>query len=298
MITPIHNMGVPKKNSPQFSLDWLRFSTPNLEEFRRFMAHFSDILQGEIATVEQPFPFYDTAYRMRFGRADWNTKRVEQGLLFTLTGKDLVSWLNAGGNHQELVNYVNRLPHLNVSRLDFAVDIFIDDISPNDIYEAMEAGAIRTGAKNFSRVESKINGGQMGVTVYIGSRASMRLLRVYDKAVQAGANYPWVRIEIELKKEFARLVLRQMADIGIVKAGKAAIRDFVTTNIDWFDNAVVGPNVDYLTPGARKDTEWEKWIKAVVLPNAVRAIAADVSGFREAMRAALDNAEKSDEHGK
>jgi hypothetical protein len=297
-MTPYANRGVPVPSSPQFSIDWLRWSTRDPAEFRRFMSHFQDILQGEVATIERPFPFYDTAYQMRIGRVDWHSEKPDQGVLFTLTGKDLVAWLENGGDHQILINYISRLPALTVSRLDFAVDVFSPDAHPNQVYEKMEAGLIKTTARNYSRLQSRINGGEIGVTVYIGSRTSNRLIRVYDKAIQAGAKYPWIRIEIELKKTFALLTLRQMAEHGIVRTGKAAIRDFVRTDLDWLDGAVDGEDVTYITPGERKDTAWEKWIKTVVLPNAVRAIAADVAGFRDAMQAALDAAERSKDHGR
>lgn len=297
-MTPYANRGVPKSSSPQFSIDWLRFSTRDPAEFRRFMRHFEHILNGEIATIERPFPFYDTAYAMRIGRVDWNTEKPQQGILFTLTGRDLVEWLNAGGEHQVLVNYVCTLPDLTCSRLDFAADIYTSEANPDHIYQALMAGAIKTPARSYSRLQSRINGGELGVTVYIGSRSSNRLIRVYDKAVQAGANYDWIRIEIELKKQFALATLRQMAESGIVDTGKAAIRDFCHTGIAWFDETMTGPEVAYITPGARKDTDWELWVKSVVLPNAIRAIAADVDNFREAMSAALDAAERAEGHGR
>jgi hypothetical protein len=60
---------------------------------------------------------------------------------------------------------------------------------------------------------------------------------------------------------------------------------------------MTGPEVAYITPGARKDTDWERWVHTIVLPNAIRAVAADVSGFRDAMIAALDAAERSQDHG-
>jgi len=296
-MTPYANRGVPESNSPQFSLDWLRWTTRDPAEFKRFLRHFDHVLAGEIATIERPFPFYDHAYKMKIGRVDWNTERPEQGVLFTLTGQDLVAWLAAGGDHQILVNYIVTLPNLTCSRLDFAADVFTPEADPDQIYEALQAGMIATSARSYSRLQSKINGGEMGVTVYIGSRSSNRLIRVYDKAVQAGTDYPWIRIEIELKKEFALKTLHQMAEQGIVKVGKAAIRDFVRSGLGWFDGTMTGPEVAYITPGARKDTDWERWVHTIVLPNAIRAVAADVSGFRDAMIAALDAAERSAGHG-
>lgn len=295
--TPLTNRGVPAIPHPKFSIDWLRWTVRDKAEFPRFMKHFSYVLDGEVASIERPFPFYDMACKMNLGRVDWNTEKPEQGVLFTLTGSDLVEWLRAGGDHQELIDYICTLPAMNVARLDFAVDIYDPAADPNAFYRALQAGTVKTSARSTSRVESTVNGEKVGVTVYIGSRYSARLLRVYDKAVQTGSDFHWVRVELELKKEFATLLARQMSERGIVPAGKAAMRDFVGTGFDWFESALLGPNVDYITPGKRKETKWTKWVKEVVVPNAIKAIAQDVPGFRDAMREALRLADISSEHG-
>ena len=94
----------------------------------------------------------------------------------------------------------------NCSRLDLAVDVNCDPIVPHlasHIYKELGHRRLRAGRPVTARL---IMGSDGGSTVYIGSRASERFGRLYDKGVEQQTNPPghWWRWELELKGKAAQ----------------------------------------------------------------------------------------------
>jgi DNA relaxase NicK len=115
----------------------------------------------------------------------------------------------------------NRGIRWNVTRLDLAFDYV--PFSPEDMYEAIEAGSIRSLAKretlrmDSSPMKVRDTGGQVGCsTLYFGSRQSHRFLRVYNRRGPT-------RLELECKDKRAQLI---------------GERIFSSTPSDWFGLAV------------------------------------------------------------
>jgi DNA relaxase NicK len=105
---------------------------------------------------------------------------------------------------QRVIVDLNKLSKTNVTRLDVAFDNV--PFTPDDFYDALCLGHVRSLAKResirrfaepYALQEDGENEGC--VTVYFGSRSSMRSLRVYNKR-----GYP--RLEIEYRKERANAV--------------------------------------------------------------------------------------------
>ncbi|MDY6868338.1 MAG: replication initiation factor domain-containing protein [Chloroflexota bacterium] len=105
---------------------------------------------------------------------------------------------------QRVIVDLNKLSKTNVTRLDVAFDNV--PFTPDDFYNALCAGHVRSLAKResirrFSEPYALQEDGEKEgcVTVYFGSRSSMRSLRVYNKR-----GYP--RLEVEYRKERANAV--------------------------------------------------------------------------------------------
>jgi len=265
-------------------LDWLRFTVSH-------DLQIEDILPYEWAipsrTDQQPkaYPGYSDALLMEVGRIDWHMMRPEQKKMVTLTGDDLLKLRRRDFNIDLLLLRISKIPSLSVTRIDFAVDVVEPGIRANEVYEAYHRGGVVTGARKIKRVQTHAGprDDDPATTVYIGSRQSMQMLRIYDKGKQQRIATDWVRIEIEVKGEKADRLLEAMLREGVYDAGCEAIRLFAKFDTDWYANALEGwADVD-LSVG-RKVTDWERWVRETVIPNFERAVRADTAGAREALR--------------
>jgi len=310
-ITPIDNMGVPKKRKGVFSLDWLRFTVPTRGEAERFFMLLKikatsdepNATDGQICNERDeknlisPLPYYDSAMQFQYGRLDWSLKNPSQKFMVTLTGKDLVNWLLSGGTYDEILIAAEKLIDVNFTRIDMACDIHDEHVEIKDIYTAMKDGTARTRIKAFSMVEGGGTKNNHGITVYIGSRESGRMIRVYDKAAQQKMEGDWTRIEIEVKSPFAEKMIQSSIDSGIAPTMRLAVRQMVRTGVDWFDERMNDSDVAYLEPVGRKATDWEKWIISDILPQIEKAIAQDIGNVREDIANMLSRAKLHNGHG-
>ena len=134
---------------------------------------------------------------------------------------------------KSLFRLIQRLGH--VTRLDLAVDnmgcLFY---SVKELYEIMTLGRFVSKWRNWRFTEEKeTNGNCTGRTIYMGSRTSDIMLRVYDKELEQNKKYPdksdpkhvnqrWVRWELELKDGRANMVLDKFLDgldVGQIAVG-------------------------------------------------------------------------------
>ena len=122
----------------------------------------------------------------------------------------------------ELLSRVDRLGH--VTRLDLAID------NVNDLFFTLDelVGILKdqrfvSKFRSWRDLAEYTTGGEVrGHTLYLGSRTSDIMLRVYDKQVEQGVDFSWVRWELELKDERASQALALMlsgASIGSICLG-------------------------------------------------------------------------------
>ena len=234
-----------------------------------------------------PLKFYDSALRLACARVDWHSTQLKQKALVNLSGADCAGAVESGLDLREFLAWILACGgHL--TRLDFAVDVF----APVDVMavkRAWDGGAITTLAQSCQDIGvSGKDGADLGRTVYIGSWESERFVRVYDKARREGmTDTPWVRIELEAKGAWAVILAAAMVRDGIVAAGKALVRDFMTTPIDWFEAAVAGDDGECVWQLPRRETDRQRWYREQILP----ALTADLrrdAWLRFAVQGALD----------
>lgn len=274
-----------------YHLDWLSFSDPCLYGMDYLMSPVWAMPQGDVLT---PLRGYNRALKLKVGRVDWHDSRISQKRLWTLTASDLVELEKLDFSERELMRDVNRTLGVNVTRLDFAVDIRDANASPDDVELAWREKRVKTQARNMTPVEAISRKGQgQGKTVYIGSRASAAFLRVYDKGREQGTNEDWTRIEIETKSPLAGRLAAEMDRLGVASAGTSCVRKFVEMEgVGWWSDALSGAGEADLS-GTRKVTDWEKWVRGVALPNVIQAIYREVPGVKEALEAALQEHHKT-----
>jgi len=105
----------------------------------------------------------------------------------------------------------------NVTRLDVAIDVFNSGYRTEDIWDEYKKLHPHEGKRSQSLIISPTGG-----TMYLGSRQSQKMLRIYDKGTQTGSGLDWLRFELELKREEASQGLFTLWDVGEVFYGTVA----------------------------------------------------------------------------
>lgn len=121
-----------------------------------------------------------------------------------------------------LVFLMNKLKLIKsqVTRIDLALDDFQGNkIKLKNIISDANKGNLVSKWKSFTIIQEKNikNQEKLGNTIYFGSRRSDIMLRVYDKALEQGVtDSNWTRLELEIKKEKARVLQDIITeDIGL-----------------------------------------------------------------------------------
>jgi phage replication initiation protein len=207
-----HSMGSMDSMTSPFTLtiDWLAFTLPTASS-RETM----EVLGGDWTKTKGGFRGY---------RFVWITTSTGRGIGKLGTGVDR----NPGEVHVDLSGgLVAQWPpekvrailqwvlHKNghLTRLDCALDDRVSSVSLTTIKDAVAAGQCVTRAKCWQKTWSGLihEGTATGETVYLGSRQSQTLLRIYDKRLQMQAQerLDWhdygIRWELELKQDRAQL---------------------------------------------------------------------------------------------
>ena len=94
-----------------------------------------------------------------------------------------------------------------IARLDLSVDEHAGVLDLDEVQAALKDGCLTSKYRKEPRVEEFYNsqtGKVVGKIIRFGSRTGKVSIRFYDKAMQQGKDFRWLRIEIELKKKAAQ----------------------------------------------------------------------------------------------
>lgn len=161
-----------------------------------------------------------------------------------------------------------------VTRFDLAWDHAYYE--PAQVHAAVVAGDVRSLAKRdtLREIKEHFKGGH---TVYLGSRQSERMLRVYLKDGRT-------RTEIELKGERAQAVFDDLIDTaaeGWVTRALAHLRDYCDFKADWWGNFCNGVERAYFKLARWAETSFERtraWLEKQVAP--ALALFEEIAGFK------------------
>lgn len=250
-----------------YTLDWLTVSFDWNANHRVYLPQpCFGVTDAKIA----PLPAYNRAAKLGVGRLDWHTDKINQKRLLTFSGSDLVKLPTHDITQVELLQRLLALPDCNITRLDFAVDILNGEMTAGDVKTLLERGHVSTNARRSTDIEERIMGSEgSGMTVYVGSRSSMLMLRVYDKGKKEKTDFPWLRIELEAKQGKANLIAKRILETSLAGAGCEAIRQYASIDSPEISDALSGAIPMDLKVG-RKMTDWEKWVIETALPNVAK----------------------------
>ena len=187
-----------------------------------------------------------------------------------------------------------------LTRLDLAVDDFgCSFYSVEGVVNELEKGKVVSKFRSYKDIlESQLNGEITGHTLYLGSRSSDIMLRIYDKRLEQRNKNPdallldklWVRWELELKDERANaaldaLLLRKSLGDVIVEVLNNYVRIIKLDNLNrsrcsteplWLQFVHTINKLKLYVPDSNKTLEDKRnWIVQNVLPTLSGVVLAD-----------------------
>lgn len=159
-------------------------------------------LRGNTLTLASPMKGY------QYGFEDWGTGAKiaigsnldEQGVAISFSGKAVDKHINLRQHALFALDDGWRC-----SRMDVAFDIINSEIDVDEF-----AGAYIDAHPMPAKRKRAYFADRGGSTLYIGSRFSSKYLRVYDKGAQQKNGLDWVRVELELKREYIHATAGQL----------------------------------------------------------------------------------------
>lgn len=125
---------------------------------------------------------------------------IGMGICVSISGQGCRYMESKGKNLWNLLFRLARSARINITRLDLALDTNIKLI--DKVRKSIDDKKYISKSRNISYISRATESGTRTETIYIGSRSSELMIRLYDKAVeQKLKNTIWERWEIVLKKE-------------------------------------------------------------------------------------------------
>jgi hypothetical protein len=212
---------------------------------------------------------YTRTYDCNYASAHVDPKRREMKVGVRMTGQDLGTFRDLGGNDERLINFV-RGAKGSTSRVDIAFDLFDYGINVPRIYDDWRRGKVQARCRKARPLTegTRNDKGEVSeaTTVYFGSRTSETMVRIYEKGKEQGVDLDWTRFELEIKGDKAVAVMSDCARLGVGAVGKQLLREyFPSMPYRFWKPLTEGESVE-LTSVGRKCTEREAWIRNVVFP--------------------------------
>lgn len=250
-------------------IDWLSITLDSSKNWRQFLPltslHFTG--RGRHGYAET-FVDSDTGARIETGSLD-----TSMGHHFTLTGAVLDCLRdNVGMVDNALCNRIQAW-EAKCSRIDLAIDIYGAQFTPTDLNQALHAGDAWLPARTWRFIDghrAKIN----GATIDTGSPSSDRRFRFYDKRAEQGIKdgEAWVRLELQLRRLYARASVGAIVEHGVSSATSGAIGSYLTWSHPDYLSAIASEGCDW-KPIQHKPSARQKWL----LGQVAKALADEVT---------------------
>jgi phage replication initiation protein len=146
------------------------------------------------------------------------------GVCVTMSGNGCRTYEQLGGDVLDLTFRVYSMERCNLTRLDIACDDKGGALDMPQMERYYKAGQIRSGFRRRQLVQQNNGSYDPACTIYLGSRKSDLMFRIYDKAKEHydpqndidGYNSHWIRVEMQTRHEVTGNAIRHIRD-GMVK---------------------------------------------------------------------------------
>lgn len=244
-------------------IDWLTVSFPIPRSLKP-----QDVLPKhpsfDVIDVDKGIRQYKVSYTLRnTGKLYFDVhKGVEPHILLELTGQPLANMRNDGFSDRALITHIISTGMLNVSRLDYCIDVF-GYSAIEHLMQARRDNRTVCKSSHWPRIFDELNPDE-GDTLYIGNRKSSdQFIRVYNKKAEQKTDFHWTRIEVVTKGDYAKLLFFDMSQKGVSMAGNDKINSIVKfKGVGWWDYAVKSEGLP--TPKTTKESDTQKWLNGAV----------------------------------
>ena len=164
------------------------------------------------------------------GFVAWGGQSQRGSFQIYLTG-ECCEYLGAAGLLPDVKAMAESLER-KITRIDIAYDDYHGERNLDSAVECWKSGGFKfTHNPSINQVGNWTGNDKKGRTVYIGSRSSGKMLRVYEKGKQLGdTESPWVRWELELKAKDRKIPLEALiSPHSYFKGAYPALRSFVSS---------------------------------------------------------------------
>lgn len=203
-------------------LDWLAFTLNNsygVDSIEKVLRNWSKSWDTKFIPT-QAKNGYKSAWMNKSG-VSISSGHERMGIHVVIPGQSLT---DAALPADYLIGQVYELTE-RITRLDIAIDLLDTSLTVKAVHTAIRREFLKKGRKKVTEIQSE-NGGH---TLYIGSRSSSYMLRIYNKQAEALAvrgmeTQSWVRFEVELKSEAARFAVQAIVQNGFDNVAVALLQ--------------------------------------------------------------------------
>jgi len=209
-----------------YSADHLSFTFPNISQLVDIKEHLR-----ALGLEFKPRAWGRHFYRQSLAAwgdditIHWNEERPEMGVHVDISGGGCRILEELGTKLHELAGWA-AAHAAKFTRIDIALDT--SEVHISTVRAAAEANQIKGHVQSYDRIVQSSPAKGAGTTVYFGSAASQRMLRVYDKAAEQKITdgTVWTRFEWQFRAVKADMMGRLFA-LGDWSQVLAACKDFV-----------------------------------------------------------------------
>jgi hypothetical protein len=197
-------------------------------------------------------------------RRYWHTENLKQGRYVVM---DAAALDTLQEYQLDVLQSVNT-PLKKATRIDFALDILHSSFRPEMVQARLRRGEAVTHAQSAPTYNDQL---LEGFTQYVGRKSSETYTRVYDKAVEQGTPYAWIRVETVYQGSRAQPALRAFCEGASARALIRSHVDFPNWRL-WQDLLSYG-TVKLHVP--KKETRTREWLLTTVSKSIAKEIAMD-----------------------
>jgi hypothetical protein len=237
-----------------YTIDWLTCTLPDAVGPASLHAILDRVWHEQGAISQKPAFGYQWAIQSPCGVLVQSSGRLDMGTCIVHSGSALTEL------KMRTPDFDERLTKLlatcaTCSRIDIAIDVTSIRLV-KDLIACIKDDKVKTHVKKWGVIE----GNDGGTTLYVGSRDSERMLRIYDKAVEQGlTGQTWDRIELEVKGQAAHRLARALAHFDPEGVVRSWIDDFCHFDNEIWTMLMTTP-ISYYSASQRRKSDTREWL--------------------------------------
>jgi hypothetical protein len=151
-----------------------------------------------------------------------------------------------------------------ITRIDIAVDAHDSAFDILKARDTFKAGKAATNAKKSTFLSDEND----GYTLYVGTRNSEAMLRIYDKAKESGITGDWIRFELECRESKAQQVADMLFRLNEPshQMMQSMIKGFIDFPKDQIYQSIMKMPATIITRAKDTSSDTLKWLLEVAAP--------------------------------